>query len=82
MKKKIDSYIKAIKDTGSLENKINEINKTWEKLGTFIYIIIFKRCLSRTVKMATVNHSDNLEGCLENEGNSKNKQKNHHRSGR
>lgn len=42
----------------------------------------FKRCLGRTVKMATVNHSDNLESCLENDGNTNNQQKNQQKSGR
>uniref|UniRef100_K1QLT9 chitin synthase n=1 Tax=Magallana gigas TaxID=29159 RepID=K1QLT9_MAGGI len=32
--------------------------------------------------MATVNHSDNLESCLKNEGNTNNQQKNQHKSGR
>lgn len=32
--------------------------------------------------MATVNHSDNIESCLENEGNTNNQQKNQHKSRR
>lgn len=32
--------------------------------------------------MATVNHSDNLESCLENDGNTNNQQKNQQKYGR